>query len=75
MAKMSMKQFESSENQQKLRDRLIEKAKKNALSQESMSKILGISPITLNRFWRQVRDVDFRTLSIIEGYVDEADKV
>ena len=73
MAKMSMKQFESSENQQILRDKLIDKAKALRLTQVDVARLLGVHAMTINRFWRQVRDVDFRTLSIIESYVNESE--
>ena len=68
-----MKQFESPENQQILRDKLIDKAKALKLSQLDVAKKLQLNPMTINRFWRQVRDVDFRTLSIIESYVNEGE--
>jgi hypothetical protein len=70
MARLSLTEFVSSENQKQLRLRLVDVAKKGRMSQISLATRLKINPSTLNRFLKQELDVDFRTLSIIEAFIE-----
>ena len=71
MARMSMKEFESPDNQMVIRDKLIAIMKKYRTSLSSMENRMKISKSTLHRFCKEEKDVDFRSLSIIEAFVNK----
>jgi len=79
MNKQTMKQFESEENQKVVRQTLTDWARKHKSTIRSLSSRLKISEFTLRRFLKEEKDVDFRTLCIVDAFLekveDEVDKV
>ena len=68
--KMSMKTFESEENQARLRQLLLSYAYKNKVSILEMGKLLDLGAFTVNRFLKEERDVDFKTLCKIDEFLE-----
>jgi len=73
MNKQTMKQFESEENQLLIRQGLTDCARKNKMTMRSLGHALNISQFTLRRFLKEDRDVDFKTLCIIDAFLQKCE--
>ncbi len=71
MANMSMKRFESAENQKRLRNALIDWSRSNPVSEAELAIKIGVSHSTLRRFWKAMRDVDYKTLCFFNLFLEK----
>jgi transcriptional regulator with XRE-family HTH domain len=73
ISKMTMKRFESEENQALIRDRLFNIARSKKVTMKELAGLVGLVDVTITRFLRAGKDVDFKSLCMIEEFVNGMD--
>ena len=69
--KQSYKTYTSKENQAKIRDKLFQVLKSDGITLRILAKEIDISLVTILKFLKDEKDVDFIRLSKIEKWVDK----